>query len=234
MGLNVKIVGLRFRKGDGLSAERQAAIMQQRLSTHLPKLPHRPGDDPSGLGIHLSMRQSSAVAVSPLGCEPVIVVPALCAPVQVNVLTIAVPGERFEIMINYPTTRQFQLFVTEKKYPIGGSNERYFQAAFQANDDSPMVDFVSPKDGEAFAGWLSGKTDQRWRLPTGKEWRAAKENVGNQLIGNCSELATYRAIFSHKYLGLRLAEGAIYKNEVSPDCRLRGQTIRLVRFGAKH
>lgn len=43
---------------------------------------------------------------------------------------------------------------------------------------------VSFQDAVAYAGWLSGKTGERWRLPTDEEWAfVAAERLGDDALG---------------------------------------------------
>jgi len=49
-----------------------------------------------------------------------------------------------------------------------------------ARDEHPVV-LVSHRDALAYAGWLSGRTGQRWRLPSEAEWeKAARGSDGRR------------------------------------------------------
>lgn len=154
------------------------------------------------------------------------------SPERIAVPTIAVPGEKFMIMTGYPSASLLYRFVLETNYPLKGSNKLFFRDAYQRNDDSPM-DFMSPRDGEAFARWLSKKTGQDWRLPTERMLRAAKDSLGGRLVGNCSELVVAGRIFGRNYLSLSVRGETLCKNSVPPGLRLRGQTIRLITVSPK-
>ncbi|MEJ2015058.1 MAG: SUMF1/EgtB/PvdO family nonheme iron enzyme [Limibacillus sp.] len=47
--------------------------------------------------------------------------------------------------------------------------------------EHPVV-LVSHGDAQAYARWLSGKTGQRWRLPSGREWEKAVRGTDGRLF----------------------------------------------------
>jgi len=70
----------------------------------------------------------------------------------------------------YPVTRgEFAAFIQDSGYQAG---EGWHKARFHQSDRDPVVN-VGWGDAQAFAAWLSGKTKQKFRLPSEAEWEYA-------------------------------------------------------------
>ncbi|WP_210527045.1 formylglycine-generating enzyme family protein [Rubellimicrobium arenae] len=67
--------------------------------------------------------------------------------------------------------------------------------------DEPQTD-VNWYDATAYAGWLSRRTGQMWRLPTDAEWqRAAAERFADDALGDASLTDRWLARYSHESEG---------------------------------
>jgi len=94
------------------------------------------------------------------------------------------------------TSASFQAFLRDTPWTSGVCSQ-----SVVANDDqaaSPLVNretsmyasCVSAGDAEAYVGWLTAHTGQRYRLPTAVEWEYAARTVGSPVLrsGDVAEI----------------------------------------------
>ena len=117
------------------------------------------------------------------GCPDMVVLPNLTG-----------TGQSIAMSVSETTVAQYRLFLGQTQ------NGNFVNADGTARDRSPLnpgfyqsenhpVTYVSLSDAESFANWLSAKTGQRYRLPTGNEWEAASpspQRFSPSSSGQCS------------------------------------------------